>query len=156
VHALGGLNASNTTSFPFRIGAEVVPVETVVYYVANAQDSVPPTLPENTRSLYRRAGDGDAEELVQGVEQMQVEYGVDLDGDRIVDEYREAPNVTDWQRVISVQIALLVRSIQQYGTDTDQRTYQLLTNTTVAAPGDRRIREVFQATVSLRNRLRVD
>jgi type IV pilus assembly protein PilW len=156
LHATGGLNASNTTSFPFRIGAEVVPVETVVYFVGNAQDTVPSSLPPNTRSLYRRAGEGAAEELVQGVEQMQVEYGVDTDGDRIVDDYMEAPNVTDWQRVISVQIALLVRSIQQYGTDTDQRTYQLLTNTTVVPPGDRRIREVFQATVSLRNRLRVD
>jgi Type IV Pilus-assembly protein W len=57
--------------------------------------------------------------------------------------------------VYSVSVALLVRSLEQYGTDRDQRTYQLL-NVSVAAPADRRLREVFSATASIRNRTRVN
>lgn len=159
VHGVGGGNPGNqfaSTNFPFRTNAEVLPVETVVYYVAASADSTPPTLPTGTTSLYRRAGTGAAEEIVQGVERLQVEYGVDTDNDRIVDTYQKADAVTDWERVVSVRLAMLVRSVEQYGTDTDRRTYQLLTDTTVNPPGDRRLREVFQATVSIRNRVRID
>ena len=73
----------------------------------------------------------------------------------VVDVYRTADDVTDWNDVISVNVALLVRSIEEHGVDTDQRTYTLL-DTTVAAPGDRRLREVFTATASIRNRVRVN
>lgn len=144
-------NSVDSTSFPFRRNAEVVPVETVVYYVRASQGSVP----AGTNSLWRRVGVADAEELVQGVEQMQVEYGVDTTGDRVVDSYGPATATTNWGRVLAVRIALLVRSIDQYGTDTDRRTYQLFT-TTVPAAGDRRLREVFTTTVGIRNRVRVD
>jgi type IV pilus assembly protein PilW len=149
-------NEFATTNYPFRINAEVVPVETVVYYV-RASTGAGTTLPAGTNSLWRRRGLLAAEELVEGVEQMQVEYGLDIDGDRVVDgDYQAATATTNWQRVIAVRIALLIRSIDQYGTDRDLRTYQLLSATTVNAPGDRRTREVFTATVSMRNRVRVD
>jgi type IV pilus assembly protein PilW len=158
-------NAVASTSYPFRMNDEVVPVETVIYYVAPSigapEDSTlpagtPPTLPAGTRSLYRRGGLDTADELVQGVDQMQVEYGIDNNNDRIVDIYSVASATTDWQRVIAVRVALLVRSIDQYGADTDRRTYQLLNAAPVTPPGDRRLREIFTATVSIRNRVRVD
>ena len=142
-------NMTNSTSFRFFANAEVIPVETVVYFVRESE-----VLP-GTNSLWRRSGLATAEELVQGVDQMQVEYGVDPNDDRVVDDYVTANSVTNWDRVVAVRVALLVSSVQQYGNDTDQRTYQLL-NTTVNPPGDRRLREVFTATVSIRSRLRVD
>lgn len=146
-------NQFATTSYPLRRNAEVVPVETVVYFVGASGG----TVPTGTRSLWRRRGvTAAAEELVQGVEQMQLEYGIDTNGDRIVDIYEKATATTNWDRVIAVRVALLVRSIEQYGTDTDQRSYRLTADTTVAAPGDRRLREVFTSTVSIRNRARVD
>ena len=163
VHGVGGrdpgpANDAATTSYPFRVGDEVVPVETVVYYVAPSPEAIanPPTLPVDTNSLWRRAGLQPAEELVQGVEQMQVEYGLDSNGDRVVDDYAVATATTDWQQVIAVRVALLVRSLDAYGTDTDQRSYQLLNAPVVNPPGDRRLREVFSATISIRNRVRVD
>jgi hypothetical protein len=57
--------------------------------------------------------------------------------------------------VISVSVALLARSLEEYGVDTDRRSYSLL-DVTVAAPADRRLREVFSATASIRNRVRVN
>lgn len=145
-------NQFATTSYPLRRDSEVVPVETVVYYVAPSAG----TVPADTNSLWRRRGILDPEELVQGVEQMQLEYGIDTNSDRVVDSYGKATATTNWQRVISVRVALLVRSLEEYGTDTDQRSYRLTADTTVAAPGDRRLREVFTSTVSIRNKARVD
>lgn len=144
-------NVTNSTSYPFLKAAEVVPVETVIYYVGAA--SAP--APEGMTSLWRKAGAANAEELVQGVERMQVEYGVDLQGDRVVDEYRPASTVGNWDRVLSVRIAMLVSSVQEYGTDRDERTYQVL-DTEVAPPRDRRLRDVFTTTVGIRNRVRIE
>lgn len=156
-------NVFATTNYPFRIDAEVAPVDTAVYFVAESSPAVAPTtLPPPTppagaaKSLYRRIGFGTVDEVVQGVEQMQAEYGVDVDGDRVIDRYNNARDVTNWDRVVAVRVTLLVRSVDRYGTDTDQRTYRLPDNITVAAPGDRRLREIFTATASIRNRTRTD
>lgn len=144
-------NVTNSTSYPFLKAAEVVPVETVIYYIDEA--SVP--APDGMTALWRKVGEGAAEELVQGVERMQVEFGVDLQGDRVVDDYRPAATVDNWDRVLSVRIAMLVSSVQEYGNDRDERTYQLL-DTEVPAPRDRRLREVFTTTVGIRNRVRIE
>jgi type IV pilus assembly protein PilW len=151
-------NQVATTSFPFTLNTEVIPIETVVYYVAASQGATPPnnTLPVGTTSLWRRVGLAAPEELVQGVENMQLEFGLDTNGDRIVNNYAAATAATAWQSAIAVRVALLVRSVEQYGSDTDRRTYQLLTNTTVNPPGDRRLREVFTTTIGIRSRARVD
>jgi len=151
-------NANNTVNYSYRRDVTyVVPVETVAYFVAPSSrvgDASDPA-PAGTTSLWRRRGLNAAEELVEGIEQFQVQYGVDTNGDVIVDEYRTADNVTDWNDVISVSVALLARAIDEYGADTDRRSYNLL-GVTVAGPGDRRLREVFTATASIRNRVRVN
>jgi type IV pilus assembly protein PilW len=142
---------TNSTSFPFLKDAEVVPVETVIYYV----DAAGAPAPQGMTSLWRKVGERAPEELVQGVERMQIEYGVDLEGDRIVDDYRPAATVANWDRVLSVRIGMLVSSVQEYGTDRDERTYQVL-NTQVPPPRDRRLRDVFTTTVGIRNRVRIE
>ena len=151
-------NANDTVNYSYRRAVtHVVPVETIVYFIApstRVTDATDPA-PAGTTSLWRRRGLNPVEELVEGIEQIQVEYGVDTSGDQLVDVYRTANNVTDWNDVISVSVALLARSLEQYGVETDQRSYNLL-NVTVTAPADRRLREVFTATASIRNRVRVN
>lgn len=143
-------NAVDTINFPYRADVtEVVPVETVVYYVDTSTGA------PNTTSLFRRVGMNTPEELLEGVEQMQLQFGVDTNGDVIVDAYQTADAVTDWRNVISVSIGLLVRSVNEYGTDADPRTYQVL-DVTAPASNDRRQRDVFTTTISIRNRVRVN
>lgn len=155
-HGVGGAtstspgNASDDLQYAFRTNAEVIPVETVTYYI-RASSSGPP----GTTSLWRRIGANTPEELVEGVEQMQLRFGEDTNGDAVVDVYRTADDVVSWNDVYSVEVALLVRSLEEFGGDSDQETYELL-DVTVAAPGDRRLREVFSATVGIRNRIRVN
>ncbi len=151
-------NANDTVNYSYRQAVtHVVPVETVAYFVAPSTrvgDATDPA-PAGTTSLWRRRGLNPVEELVEGIEQLQVLYGVDTNGDVLVDAYRTANNVTNWNDVISVSVALLARSIEQYGVDTDRRTYNVL-DVSVVAPADRRLREVFTATASIRNRVRVN
>lgn len=47
--------------------------------------------------------------LVDNVEQMQFEYGLDSNNDFAVDSYQIASAITDWQKVIAVRASLIVR-----------------------------------------------
>ena len=86
---------------------------------------------------------------------MQVSYGEDTDGDRIVNFYRHANAVVNWNAIISVNVSMLMRS-EQWGTNRDNKTYTLLSATTggvtVAAANDRRQRMLFTTSIALRNR----
>ena len=106
-------------------------------------------------SLYVRARQFDsatprvAQELVEGVENMQLSYGEDSDGDRSIDSYKTANNITDWSKVLSVRIELLLHSLEDNVANGGQRlTYN---NAIVAQDG--RLRKVYTTAVSVRNRL---
>lgn len=142
-------NATADIGYAFTDTAELVPVQSVLYYLRLHDQSKP----EEGTSLWRRvSGSGVAEELVEGVENMQVAFGVAND---TMIEYKKAEDVAgNWADVRTVRIALLVRSLSEYGTDTDQGDYDLLSSfggTTVSDPGDRRMRQVFTTTVNIRN-----
>ncbi len=101
-------------------------------------------------ALWRRVNDGAAEELVENVEQMQISYGVDTNGDRQLDEYRAASAVANWENVLSVRISLLLAGVEDNVTeDPQQVTFDGVTFTA----GDRRLYQVMTTTVALRNRL---
>lgn len=105
--------------------------------------------------------------LVEGVENLQLEYGVDNVGgvvDGRADTYSAAPGgcgapacaVDSWRKVVAVKLNLLARNTEPTGGYADARSYQLGRNAdgsvnTVAASGDAYKRHVFQATVVLPN-----
>ena len=93
------------------------------------------------------------EEVIEGVENMQILYGEDTAGnDQIADTYVTAAAVADWDNVVSVRVSLLMRSVEEYGPDQDNATYDLL-GTIIDPVDDRRRRRVFTATIQLRNRI---
>ena len=158
VHNTGGSvspgNTTNEFGHTYDEDAEVLMIRTVVYFVrANAAGEP---------ALYRRIEAGPAEELIAGIENMQLLYGEDTDGDRNVDVYRTANNVNDWSDIVAIRIGLLVRSPQEIAKkDFDTANY-LVNGTTIdpqgngspAAPvDDRRLRQVFTTTIGIRNRL---
>ena len=64
--------------------------------------------------------------MVAGIEQLQLEYGLDTDGDGTPDTYTGAPtNATQWQQVTAVKIHVLARNLQTTGGFSDSRTYVL-------------------------------
>jgi prepilin-type N-terminal cleavage/methylation domain-containing protein len=95
--------------------------------------------------------------LVSGVEQMQLEYGVDTNGDNDANFYAPAAAVTasQWARVVSARISLVVRADQR-GSLADTTTYALPGgfNYTPAANDQLFARKVFTRIVQIRNRSR--
>ncbi|MFK7814875.1 MAG: PilW family protein [Gammaproteobacteria bacterium] len=155
---------ANTNIGSFGPDAQITSYQPVVYYLANSTQN--PSVRSLKRQYFiaRTAGlnevaDMREEELLEGVESMQILYGEDtLNNDLIVDRYVTANNVTDWQNVITVRIGLLMASGEQITAQVDTNAYNvagtLISDTsTPAHGGDRRLRYVANTTINLRNRV---
>jgi len=58
--------------------------------------------------LLCQVGSGTATALIDGIDNMQLLYGVDTDGDRAANSYVAAGAVTNWTQVVSVQVTLTI------------------------------------------------
>jgi type IV pilus assembly protein PilW len=84
---------------------------------------------------------------------MQILYGIDTTQTQTVSRYLTADQVTDFTNVMSVQIAVLAAGpIGSAPTPPVARTFNLL-GTTVTAPIDSRLRQVFTISIAARNLL---
>lgn len=93
------------------------------------------------------------EPIVEGIENMQILYGIDNDGDPEVDRYVNATQMgTFIDNVKSVQIAVLVRSSREVKEKAESKVYSLL-DVAYPSPTDRYMRAVFTTTIKLRNTL---
>lgn len=140
-------------------GGELAKLEGTMFYIGKRGDTAtnPPAL--FRRRLSATAATGAPEELIEGVENFQVLYGINADHDnkKTVDAYVVADDVADWARVISVRISVLVQSIENNMLPAPQPysfngvTYDGATGNG-SLPADTRLRRVFTTTVTLRNR----
>jgi len=138
-------NSSSNLTKAYLQGAQVFPINTITYYVS--------LNPGNNFSLYRRIGTNSAEELVEGVEKMEILYGVDIEFDGTVNFYVNAKEVSDannWAKVVSVRISLLLATIDDNLTAQTVDPFSFNGQNT---PADRRLRRIFTSTVAVRNRL---
>ena len=134
-------NASGQFSKLYATDAQLHRYQANRYYIRN--NSV--RIPSLYRTLITNAGGEVTQELITGVEDMQILYG---DGSSFTNA---ADSALNWGEVNSVKIALLMRTVDEYGTDTDTETYNLL-GRTVDPPDLRVRRKVFNATIEIRNR----
>jgi prepilin-type N-terminal cleavage/methylation domain-containing protein len=88
--------------------------------------------------------------LVEGVEQMQIGFGIDGDGDRRADRYVSTLAPGDVARAVVARIQLLVRSPLPLPGHRDNNTYTL-GNTRYGPVGDGFLRRVLETSVLLRN-----
>lgn len=117
---------------------------------------------------YSQAGDGiptlcarrlrgvsvDTECLVEGIENIQFEFGLDIDEDGEIDSYTDNPTAAELTTATAVRIYILARSINTVpgGMTEANRRYQLGNATTAGPFNDNFYRRVFSTTVLLRNR----
>lgn len=119
-----------------------------------------PTCPSAGTSLFfQRQGDATPQELVEGVESMQVLYGVcaDANNDGIIDtpppNYVNTAGVANWNLVCSVRIHLLLVSLEN-NVVTQQQAVRFPADTNTAWPvNDLCLRQAFSTTVAIRNRM---
>lgn len=140
---------ANGTSYPFNNGT-VMRMNAYQYFVGDNTLGEP--------ALHRQRIDVDGageygvvvEELVEGIEDMQVLYGEDTNGDGTANYYVPFDEIADADDVISIRVSLLVRSIEN---NIVQGTQTLIYNGSNTPFSDGRLRKVFTSTIALRNRL---
>jgi type IV pilus assembly protein PilW len=143
------------TAYTFGPGSQLVRFEGVAYYIGVSASGT-------TRSLYRRrlgvAAVTRTDELLEGIENMQIVYGLDTDQDGEAERYVAADSVATWNDVVSVRVGLLVHTPEQVAAGTDNTSYNVAgividdSGTAVTHPADRRQRYVVTSTIDLRNR----
>ncbi len=145
-HAVGTTNPGNLTASMSKVygtDAHITPVSVVQYFIATGANGEP--------SLFRSVNGATPDELLSGVENMQILYGEDTDGDDTPNRFVDASSGTlDMNDVVSVRFSLLIRSFEDRVTE-DPQVYTF--NGATVTAGDNRIRQVFTSTVGLRNRL---
>jgi type IV pilus assembly protein PilW len=92
--------------------------------------------------------------LVEGVENLQLEFGIDADGDGVPNQYLSVPTATQMQRAVAVRIHLLLRSIGKMSGYVDDKEYRL-GRKILPAKRDAYLRRVLSSTVLLRNHVAV-
>ena len=95
---------------------------------------------------------GVSSELVEGVENMQILYGVDTDGDFTPNYYVHAGLISavDMEKIVSVKVSLLLHSMENNVTSNDLAVSY---NGGTSAIANRRLGRVFSATINIRNRM---
>jgi type IV pilus assembly protein PilW len=143
--APNSVTLDNPTTLAFSTGALVAPLSTTVYYIGTGTDG--------DASLWRLEQVGGPgfkqEELVPDVENMQVLYGIDPAGTQTARTYVTADQVGG-VNVVSIQVALLVATPPGSKPVTPPPAFNMI-GTPVTVPGDNRSRQVFYATINLRN-----
>jgi len=90
------------------------------------------------------------DEIAEGVENLQINYGEDADGDGIADRFVNSNDVVNWGSIVSVNVAVLVRSLRPVAVTKSLRSYQLLDGVIIST-NDKYLRSVFTTTIRLRN-----
>ena len=93
--------------------AKLMSFQSSIFYIATGKSGEP--------ALFRRRissnGTFTTEELVEGIENLQVLYGEDTNSDRIADVYRAADAVANWNNVVTVRFGIISRALANLTSD---------------------------------------
>lgn len=146
-------------------GTSVHRYEYVVYYVGIDAASGEPSLIMRRLDASRANLVSGPQSVVEGVESMQLVFGADVGAarDDVVDRYFTAagvpglaPNPRDaWSRALSVRVGLLMRSTNTAGALRDDTSPPIrVADTVFRVADDRRVRQAFETSITMRNRVR--
>lgn len=159
--SVGASTASDTISINYKaatdcLGNATGGIATDTYFIGGTTG--------NSLMCTGNGAGGATDVLADGVENMQILYGIDTEydtydsnkvfrpiGDGMANIFVTADNVTNWSAVKSVRIALLVSTVQSAGSSVDNNTYTLLNTPPLGPFGDTLMRRVFTRTIPMRN-----
>ena len=152
----GNLNPASVNWSQFCENCQLYNAKGIIYYIGVGSGDEPALF----RYDYSNADSPVNDELVEGIENMQILYGEDFspnDDDIQPTQYVTADNISSPDNVVAVRISLLVRTPQELNRPQAPSTHNLLgvdNNTRVAITtlSDRRIRKVFTTTIYVRNK----
>jgi hypothetical protein len=124
---------------------------TRIFFIRGYSDAEDPDDATPTLCMETIAGDGMTSRcLVEGVENMQFDFGIDTDADGVPNLYKSAPTAEELQHAVVANVHLLLRSINPVSGLKNGKTYTL-GQKVVTARHDSYLRRVFSSTVLLRN-----
>ena len=148
------MNTNNKLSKAYGREAELMAFEAVTYFVRDTGRKT--SLGEPIRALWvqrnfanRNDASAAAMELVEGIENMQIEYG--MEGENVM---VAADAVTDWSKVTRVRFSLLLQSSEGNVAPQAGANVQDLKYNGQSIKADGRLRQVFGTMVAVRNRVR--
>jgi len=140
-------NATKNLSKAYGTDAVVMKMNEFTYSIQTGASGQP--------ALFRNNNNGTAMELVEGVDNMQILYGVDTDADsnKVANIYSDATTVdaaNNWNNVVSVRISLLLQTIDDNVASSEiDYFYNGVNNSPTTG---RKLRRVFTTTINVRNR----
>jgi type IV pilus assembly protein PilW len=146
-------------TYTYEAGARVFPVEAEAYFIGTNSEEDSPCFQRTCLYRLPLGGNDAPEDLVIGAEDLQIQYGWDGDGDGVIDDYRDAGEIdtrADWSKVYTARLGVLFASEEEV-TSVEQ-AYVFADPDAAADPDtitavDRRYREAYWITATLRNRL---
>lgn len=148
-------NQPGITPASLAAKAEIIPLVASTYFIGKrgGDRRNPPSLYyAGLNNTDNDGSTGRAEELVEGVESMQILYGEDTNDNGHANGFRTADEVSDWSKVTAVKIGLLMRTINEVDTQQHGGDYEVNGTSLNLENNDRRPRKVFSTTIQLRNR----
>jgi type IV pilus assembly protein PilW len=137
---------ANATGFNLQGTDGISPIRqyhVLIYYLSN-----------QTLMVWDASSNSTPQPVVDGIENMQIEYGIDQNNDGSPDSYSCSPTTAqDMSNTVTVGLHLLARSTEIDPSHTDTRTYNLGC-LTVGAKNDHYRRRVFSQVVGLTNVIR--
>ena len=141
-----------------RYGGDAVVTELTTHTYFIGESDWPDDTGGVVLSLFRSDG-VDTEEILQGVEDMQIAYGIDANDDGQADTFEDASTVADWTQVVSARFSFLMNSIDP-ASDTEAAYLYVGGNVSIdpagaspITPTDRLLRQEFVASMAVRNNI---
>ncbi len=122
-----------------------------IYYIRQWANVLGDNIPTLCRKALGGAGPSmQTECIATGIEDLQIEYGIDTSGDGNPNVYMSAPTLAELQNVVSARIYLLARTTDVDVRYTNQKSFSI-GNAPVYTPNDSFHRRVYSTTVSVQN-----
>ncbi len=136
----------------YETDAYVSAIESHTFYIAPGEAAL--NAGNTTMSLWRKVGPAAPEELIEGIEDLQIKYGVDTDSDDIPNRYLDADAVIDFDNVLTLRITVTSNSLEDVGGNTAP-THGCTAGIQDCLSGetfDGLLRRTFTQTIKLKNR----
>ena len=157
------LRTNGTVGLLFRqplTGAPAIPValprseweyRPAIYYIRQYAYTLGDNIPTLCRKVLGGPGPSMLTECIAtGIENLQIEYGIDTSNNGNPNVYLSAPTLADLQNVVSARIHLLARTTDIDVRHTNQKTFSI-GNAPDYTPNDSFHRRVYSTTVAIQN-----
>lgn len=122
-----------------------------IYYIRQFANTPGDNIPTLCRKVLRGAGPGMTTECIAtGIENLQIEYGIDTTEDGHPNVYLSNPSLVQIQTVVAARVFIVARTTDIDTRYTNTKTYSV-SNSPDFVPGDSFHRRVFSTSVSIQN-----